>query len=87
MGIVFALPALALPAVLGGAGIDRSLARAAWAGAAALVLLLAAGALLLFADAPLRVTGRLMQRVLNLRAARAATGHRAPRAPADASAT
>jgi uncharacterized protein (TIRG00374 family) len=65
MGIVFALPALALPAVLGGAGIDRSLARAAWAGAAALVLLLAAGALLLFADAPLRVTGRLGQRVLN----------------------
>ena len=65
MGIVFALPALALPAVLGGAGIDRSLARAAWAGAAALVLLLAAGALLLFADAPLRVTGRLAQRVVN----------------------
>ena len=52
--------------MLGGAGIDRSLARAAWAGAAALVLLLAAGALLLFADAPLRVMGRLLQRVLNL---------------------
>ena len=65
MGIVFALPALALPAVLGGAGIDRSLARAAWAGAAALVLLLAAGALLLFADAPLRFAGRLVQSVAN----------------------
>jgi len=65
MGIVFALPALALPAVLGGSGIDRSLARAAWAGAAALVLLLAAGALLLLADSPLRFAGRLVQRVMN----------------------
>jgi uncharacterized protein (TIRG00374 family) len=65
MGIVFALPALALPAVLGGSGIDRSLARAAWAGAAALVLLLAAGALLLLADSPLLLAGRLVQRVLN----------------------
>ena len=37
-GIVFALPALALPAVIGGEGIDRSLARAAWAGGAALAL-------------------------------------------------
>ena len=64
-GIVFALPVLALPAVLGGTGVDRSLARAAWAGAAALVLLLAAGAALLLADAPLRVAGRLVERVLN----------------------
>ena len=64
-GTVFALPALALPAVLGGGGIDRSLARAAWAGAAALVLLVAAGALLLVADAPLRLAGRLVERVLN----------------------
>ena len=64
-GIVFALPALALPAVLGGSGIDRSLARAAWAGAAALVLLLGAGAGLLFADSPLRLAGRVVERVLN----------------------
>jgi uncharacterized protein (TIRG00374 family) len=74
MGIVFALPALALPAVLGGSGIDRSLARAAWAGAAALVLLLGAGAGLLLADSPLRVTGRVVQRVVNrLRRSRPAT--------------
>jgi uncharacterized protein (TIRG00374 family) len=64
-GIVFALPALALPAVLGHAGIDRSLARAAWAGAAALVLLSAAGAVLLFSDAPLRAAGRVVQRAIN----------------------
>ncbi len=64
-GTVFALPALALPAVLGGMGIDRSLARAAWAGAVALVLLLAAGALLLLTDAPLRTSGRLVQRAVD----------------------
>jgi uncharacterized protein (TIRG00374 family) len=62
---VFALPALALPAVLGGSGIDRSLAQAAWAGAAALVLLVVAGALLLFKDSPLQVSGRAVQAVAN----------------------
>ncbi len=64
-GIVFTLPALALPAVLAGEPIDRKLANAAWAGAAALVLLVAAGALLLLSDAPLRLAGRMLQSVLN----------------------
>ena len=64
-GIVFALPALALPAVLGHRGIDRDLARAAWAGAAAVVLLLGAGAALLRWDAPLRTAGRLVEGALN----------------------
>jgi uncharacterized protein (TIRG00374 family) len=64
-GIVLALPALALPAVLGGSRIDHHLARAAWAGAAALVLLVAAGALLLFADAPLRRAGSVLQAARN----------------------
>ena len=72
-GIVLALPALALPALLGGTPVDRSLARAAWAGAAALVLLVAAGAVLLFTERPLRFLGRLIQegrnRVLRRRAA------------------
>jgi uncharacterized protein (TIRG00374 family) len=63
-GIVFALPALALPAVIGGEGIDRSLARAAWAGGAAMAVLIASGALLLLTDAPLRTAGRLVQSVL-----------------------
>ena len=60
-GIVLALPALAVPALLGGTPVDRSLARAAWAGAAALVLLVGAGAVLLFTDRPLRFLGRLIQ--------------------------
>jgi uncharacterized protein (TIRG00374 family) len=64
-GIVLALPALAVPALLGGTPIDHSLARAAWAGVAALVLLVAAGAVLLFADRPLRFLGRLIQDVRN----------------------
>ena len=64
-GIVLALPALAVPALLGGEPIDHSLARAAWAGAAALVLLVAAGALLLFADRPLRTLGRLLESARN----------------------
>jgi uncharacterized protein (TIRG00374 family) len=64
-GIVFTLPALALPAVLGGAPIDRQLARAAWAGVAALVLLTAAGALLLLSDGPLRQIGRALQAARN----------------------
>jgi uncharacterized protein (TIRG00374 family) len=74
-GIVLALPALALPAVLGGTPIDRSLARAAWAGAAALVLLIGAGALLLFSDRPLRLAGRGLQAVRNRMPGRA---HRRP---------
>ena len=64
-GIVFTLPALALPAVLAGSPIDRTLARAAWAGAAALVLLVAAGALLLVSETPLRLAGRGLQSVRN----------------------
>jgi putative heme transporter len=64
-GIVLALPALALPAVLGGEPIDRDLARAAWAGAAALVLLGATGAVLLFTERALRWLGRAIQSVRN----------------------
>jgi uncharacterized protein (TIRG00374 family) len=64
-GIVFALPALALPAVLGGAPIDHQLARAAWAGAVAVVLLAATGALLLLVDGVLRWIGRAVQAVRN----------------------
>jgi uncharacterized protein (TIRG00374 family) len=64
-GIVFALPALALPAILAGAPVDRQLARAAWAGAAALLLLVAAGTVLLRFDGPLRLAGRTVQAVRN----------------------
>ena len=65
-GIVFALPALALPAVLfGRRGIDEDLARAAWAGAVAVVLLVGAGFALLRWDAPLRSAGRIVETVKN----------------------
>jgi uncharacterized protein (TIRG00374 family) len=65
-GIVFALPALALPAVLFGTrGINEDLARAAWAGAAAVVVLVGAGFALLRWDAPLRWAGRAIESVSN----------------------
>jgi uncharacterized membrane protein YbhN (UPF0104 family) len=64
-GIVLALPALAVPAILGGSPIDDNLARAAWAGVAAAVLLGSAGAVLLFADRPLRESGRALQAARN----------------------
>jgi uncharacterized protein (TIRG00374 family) len=65
-GVVLTLPALALPAVLfGSRRIDEHLARAAWAGGAALVVLVAAGALLLFTDRPLHWAGGTLQRVRN----------------------
>jgi uncharacterized protein (TIRG00374 family) len=65
-GTVFALPALALPAVLlGGRGIDEDLARFAWGGLAAVVLLVGAGFALLRWDAPLRSAGRIVEGTLN----------------------
>jgi len=64
-GIVFALPVLALPAVLGRRGIDEDLARFAWAGAAAVVLLVGAGFALLRWDSPLRWAGRAIESVSN----------------------
>jgi hypothetical protein len=60
-----ALPALALPAILGGAPISRSLATAAYLGLAVLVLLLAAGAAAFTSDAPLELAGRGLQWFLN----------------------
>src|SRR4029079_15927370 len=65
-GIVFALPAVALPAVLfGSRRIDADLARAAWAGAAAIVVLVAAGFALLRWASPLRSAGRIVESVSN----------------------
>jgi uncharacterized protein (TIRG00374 family) len=69
-GAVFALPALALPAVLGGAGIDRGLEVAAYLGAALLVLLVALGAAVFTSDAPLELAGRAIQWLLNATARR-----------------
>ena len=65
LATTFALPVLALPAIVGGAQVDRSLATAAYLGAAVFVLLLAAGAALLGTDRPLAVVGRVVQGLLN----------------------
>ena len=61
----FALPVVALPAILGGASIDHSLAMAAYLGAVAFVLVLVAGVLVMSTDRPLELTGRAVQWVLN----------------------
>ena len=65
LATTFALPILALPAIVGGAPIARSLATAAYLGAVVFVLLLAAGSLLLLTDRPLELVGRAAQWGLN----------------------
>jgi uncharacterized protein (TIRG00374 family) len=65
LATTFALPVLALPAIVGGAQVDRSLATAAYLGAAVFVLLLLAGAVVLATDRPLALVGRTTQRLLN----------------------
>jgi uncharacterized protein (TIRG00374 family) len=61
----FALPILALPAILGGAPVNHSLAVAAYLGAVVFVLLLVAGSLILGTDRPLELIGRAAQWLLN----------------------
>jgi len=60
-----ALPVLAVPAILGGAPISHSLAKAAYLGLAALVLLVAAAVAAFASDAPLEYAGRVLQWLLN----------------------
>jgi uncharacterized protein (TIRG00374 family) len=60
-----ALPVLAVPAILGGAPIDRGLAMAAYLGVAVVVLLVGTGAVLFTTDAPLQRVGRWVQSLLN----------------------
>jgi uncharacterized membrane protein YbhN (UPF0104 family) len=62
---LFALPVLSLPAILGGVAVDRGLARAAWLGVGAFVLLVGGGAVLLLADRPITWTARTIQRIHN----------------------
>ena len=61
----FSLPVLALPAILGGAPVNHSLAVAAYLGAVVFVLLLVAGSLILGTDRPLELVGRAAQWLLN----------------------
>jgi uncharacterized protein (TIRG00374 family) len=60
-----ALPVLAIPAIIGGAPVNRGLASAAYLGAVIVLLLFGVAALLLRTDAPLRWTGRMIQSLLN----------------------
>ena len=65
LATTFALPLLALPEIIGGAPINRSLLIAVYLGAGVLVLLLAAGGAAFLADRPLALTGRAIQWTLN----------------------
>lgn len=59
-----ALPLLALPPILAGAPVDSRLVNAVWMGAALFLILMAAGAVLLFTDRPVILAGRLVRAVL-----------------------
>jgi uncharacterized protein (TIRG00374 family) len=65
-GVVLALPVFALPAIVGGAPVDRGLQRAAWLGLGAFALTAVVVAVLLSTERPLAWVGRLVQRVANL---------------------
>jgi uncharacterized membrane protein YbhN (UPF0104 family) len=62
---LFALPVLSLPAIVGGVAVARGLARAAWLGVGAFILLVSGGAVLLLADRPIEWVGRTIERVHN----------------------
>jgi hypothetical protein len=62
---LFALPVLALPAIIFGAPAPRGLVQSAWLGAALFVLAVAVGTVLLSADRPLMWVGRMIERVQN----------------------
>ena len=70
LATTFALPILALPAIIGGAPINHSLSTAAYLGAVVFVLLLAVGSLILGTDRPLELVGRAAQWLLNRTARR-----------------
>ena len=55
--VLLALPALSIPGILGGALVDRALLHSVEVGVGVFVIILGAGALLLFTDGPLRVVG------------------------------
>jgi uncharacterized protein (TIRG00374 family) len=63
---LFALPVLALPAIVGGVAVDRGLARAAWLGVALFVLLVGGGAVLLLLDKPIGAAARSIERIHNM---------------------
>jgi uncharacterized protein (TIRG00374 family) len=65
LGTTAALPVLALPAILGGAPVNHSLATAAYLGAALFVLLLVVGTALMTTGRPLELAGNAIEWLLN----------------------
>jgi uncharacterized protein (TIRG00374 family) len=65
IGTALALPVLALPAIVGGAPVDRSLVTSAYLGAVVLILLIVVGVLAFAHDQPLAAAGRAFQWLLN----------------------
>ena len=65
IGTTLALPLLALPAIIGGAPVNHSLATAATLGAVLFALLVAAGAVAFTTDEPIELFGRGLQWLLN----------------------
>jgi uncharacterized membrane protein YbhN (UPF0104 family) len=75
--VLFLLPLVAVPAILGGAPIDRTLLRGLEFGLVIAALIVAGGAVALFTDRPVLWTGRQVERALaRLRAFRSAHAHR-----------
>jgi uncharacterized protein (TIRG00374 family) len=64
-GILLGLPLLAVPAIVGGAPVDRGLENATLVGAALFLLLAAGGGAAFASDRPLLVAGRAAQSVRN----------------------
>jgi uncharacterized protein (TIRG00374 family) len=64
-GVVFALPVLAIPAMLAGTPVRGPLLTAVWLGFAVFVLLAALGAWLIRSDRPLVAIGRAVQHLRN----------------------
>ncbi len=65
IGTALALPLFALPAIIGGAPVDRSLVTSAYLGIAVLALLVGAGILVFTSDRPLLLAGRGLEWLLN----------------------
>jgi uncharacterized protein (TIRG00374 family) len=65
LGATLALPVLALPAIIGGAPVNHSLATAATLGAVLFALQVAAGIIAFATDEPIRDVGRALQWLLN----------------------
>jgi uncharacterized protein (TIRG00374 family) len=65
LGTTLAMPLLALPAIVGGAPVDHSLANSGYLGVVVLLLLVAAGVLVFAFDRPLEIASQGLQWILN----------------------